>query len=194
MAAPSWRPPPATEGLSISAAARVRNRWRALLAVRWRYPEARAQDARLGRLPEDWHDWMHCPALDQEYNRPDCTCDQWLHRRPPRRFGVPRGKQIRQCLPWVVIVKSIDRVFPFPTLAPHDVTMASPPTRSPGRTAGRGAFRTARTVQSRPDHHRRQTRRGSVLSCQPTWLGGARCPVPAVRRAGGSARRLAASA
>lgn len=90
MLIPTWRPMPDTSELDDARrwveAATIRARYRRLMAVRWRYPHAREEDARLGRLPQDWHEWMPCVGYEG-YGGPLCGCDQWLDPREPVRFG-----------------------------------------------------------------------------------------------------------
>ena len=88
---PPWRPMPDTTELDEAhrwvEAATIRARYRRYMAVRWRYPQAREEDRRLGRLPPSgWHDWMQCPGYEG-HQGPLCVCDQWLRPKEPVRFG-----------------------------------------------------------------------------------------------------------
>lgn len=86
MAIPTWRDMPDTSSIDAKQAVIVRARHRRLMAIRWRYPQAREEDRRLGRLPTEWHDWMQCPGYEG-YQGPLCTCDRWTGPREPVRFG-----------------------------------------------------------------------------------------------------------
>lgn len=63
--------------------------------MRWRHSELRERDKKIGRLPEDWHDWMCCDA--DTYQGWYCTCDK------PRPEPVKRYKTAR-VLPGGVVV------------------------------------------------------------------------------------------
>lgn len=86
MPPPAWRPPPDTSHLDEDSkegmleAARLRNGHRRLMAIRWRNLRCRAMDRRFGRLPDDWHDWMRCPA-PEGYQTMGCTCDSWTKKK-----------------------------------------------------------------------------------------------------------------
>ena len=86
MAVPAWRPMPKTEEdeslPEYREGARIRAKHRTLMALRWRNKEARSEDKKLKRLPEDWHEWMNCPGVDQGYGTQLCTCDQPLNQHP----------------------------------------------------------------------------------------------------------------
>ena len=93
MPLPAWRPMPKTEeDASLPGyreGALIRARHRVLMAIRWRNKEARDEDKKLKRLPEDWHEWMGCPAVDQGYGSPPCTCDL-------RQSSHPREEEKRE--------------------------------------------------------------------------------------------------
>jgi hypothetical protein len=62
-----------------AAGAHRRAEHRRLMAVRWRNIDARKDDRAKSRLPQDWHDWMGCPANDGYATR-GCVCDLWAER------------------------------------------------------------------------------------------------------------------
>jgi hypothetical protein len=86
MTVPAWRPMPKTEEdpseEGYRKGALIRARHRTLMALRWRSKEARDEDKKARRLPDDWHEWMGCPGVDQGYGSPPCTCDQKLSTHP----------------------------------------------------------------------------------------------------------------
>jgi hypothetical protein len=105
-----WAPMPDTARSLRDAAlafrgAQIRARHRARMRLRWRVPELRAIDAAAKRLPEDWHEWMQCPA--GEYGLYDCVCDEdsrqerWPYLQPraykilPDRPRVPQSEQLQ---------------------------------------------------------------------------------------------------
>ena len=100
MSVPAWRPMPKTEEddslPEYRQGALMRARHRVLMAIRWRSKEARDEDKRLRRLPEDWHEWMGCPGVDQGYGSPPCTCDQKVSSHPSA--VMQRERQLRKRL------------------------------------------------------------------------------------------------
>jgi hypothetical protein len=132
---PAWRPMPEfaysveyvhhAPSHEIDQAAALRAQHRRIMAVRWRCPSARTEDRLMGRLPEDWHDWMHCPAVDG-YGSFGCTCDQWYSRVKQRgRVLVSHKLHTQQDLgsSYLVLsarlVETIDCAFRFPILSHH---------------------------------------------------------------------------
>lgn len=100
MTVPAWRPMPSTEENQSEDGYRqgalIRARHRTLMALRWRCKDARDEDKKLRRLPEDWHEWMGCPGVDQGYGSPACTCDQKLCQHP--REVRTRERELRKKL------------------------------------------------------------------------------------------------
>jgi len=179
MRIPAWRPPPDTDGLDYTTAARLRNAHRAAMAVRWRFKSAREADADQGRLPPNWHDWMGCPAPKEQnrdgYGHPWCTCDSWEDTRPSRRFGALKApSRVTEALQ-LVVVKTIDYHIGFPILSSH--ASPAPPARDqemvePPSPTGRR-------------RHRRQRRRSSqaLLASESAWGAGKRYSLSALLRA-----------
>lgn len=89
-----YRPPPVidTKATEVMEAARLRARWRRYMGLRWRWPDAREEDRKAGRLPEDWHDAVDCPGIEGEYQKQGCTCDEMPKRSKSKRFGTVKGK------------------------------------------------------------------------------------------------------
>lgn len=133
MGTPAWQPlpyfdPEATEP-PISERATARAHHRAIMALRWRNLEARAEDRKLGRLPYGWHDWMGCPR--DTYNSPGCTCDtickneqhpseiRQRERDMRARLNAPTARAPEtpgMCVQWV---QSIDTPTHQTTITPH---------------------------------------------------------------------------
>lgn len=128
MGTPSWQPlpyfdPEAAEP-SFSDRAKARASHRAIMAMRWRNQEARAEDRKLGRLPYDWHDWMLCPQ--DTYGASGCACDagQGKGQHPVVLRQIERERRAKQsamgartaqnaCVQWV---QSIDTPSRAPTI------------------------------------------------------------------------------
>ena len=77
----------------------MRARHRAMMALRWRDLEARADDKAHGRLPIDWHAWMGCPAYDplqkphDGYKQGGCICDVPLRNSPKQQREDTRAQR-----------------------------------------------------------------------------------------------------
>jgi hypothetical protein len=100
MPVPAWRPMPKTvedpSEPGYAEGSRIRAAHRTLMALRWRSKEARDEDRKARRLPDDWHDWMNCPGVDQGYATQACTCDKPLCQHP--RELVKRERDLRKKL------------------------------------------------------------------------------------------------
>ena len=181
MPSPPWREPPDTSHLDeddpagMLEAARLRNAWRNVMAIRWRNPKCREQDKNLGRLPEKWHDWMHCPA-PEGYGTNGCTCDIWLEKKKRKRYIAPRLRAREEqhaprctspAMPHLnrLVIKTIDLHLGVPILLEHAQDMQGDDE--------------ADTVVDQPRSPRAKSR--SYCSICPTWLRGRRCFVPKMR-------------
>lgn len=190
MPTPTWRPPPDTSDLDedseegmLEAASR-RNAHRNLMAIRWRDQQARAEDKQSGRLPENWHDWMRCPA-PEGYQTRGCTCDSWYQTKKRKRYYSPTLHQTHEGRRQLIqspaspsidrlVIKTIDLRLGVPILFCHDHRMQMGRATVPANVQV-GTIR----PKGRAYHY-----------CHPTWLGGKRCRVPGVRRRSHRAHRV----
>lgn len=192
MTTPAWRPMPDTsqfdreDPVQVREAAVIRSQYRHLMAIRWRSPEARAEDQQLGRLPENWHDWMDCPAFEG-YQSLGCTCDEWVRQKSPKRYRSDKLQiQKSQKRPILVpeIVKTIDTAGVVPILMGHAQERAND---SPNPELDLQATVVVSVADAEPlaqvvlpPHKSRSTR-------YPAWLGGKRSHLPQVRQPRGGA-------
>lgn len=95
MAWPQFRPMPVTKHMPYEQGAMLRANHRRLMMMRWRNPELRAEDRKLKQLPQDWHDWMMCDALDG-YGTQHCSCDTWMDRMAAVARNKPRSMMQRE--------------------------------------------------------------------------------------------------
>jgi len=184
MATPTWQPMPDTSELTIPEAAEVRTLHRALMAVRWRDPEARAEDQAAGLLPRRWHEWMLCAGFDEKkerffgYEGPRCTCNDWVkpERRKGQRYPEKPAYAEREAIPhYFLLVKTIDMSKSIPILVPkHEnipkTFMASELDPLPSLLPKRRRYR------------RRNTKK--LFSSQPSYFGGRRRTMSQLRRDG----------
>lgn len=204
-----WQPMPETEHLEDTApreAAQIRARYRNQMALRWRTRQARDEDRRAGRLPQDWHDWMGCPGYEG-YNGPCCTCDTWgtakqaraeqLARRAPSNRGQQRttpsatperiailsGKSADFLPKYVLFYLAIDCVTVLPIVAPHAADTTG---IAQSRLAG-GIPRKRRLPGSDPSRLGSRSPQG-LPRCESAWLPGIRRRVPLLWRDSGRAR------
>lgn len=184
MTTPSWQPMPDTRALTIAEGAQVRSRHRARMAVRWRDKEARASDQAAGRLPKNWHSWMHCPGFDDNkernfgYKGPGCTCNHWV--KPQRKqYKYSESDEPIPFTGYVLLVKTIDMSKGVPILTPyHDA-----------RTQISMALELDARIQKpivKNCYRRRNTRK--LFTRKPTYLAGSWRTMSQLRRNGMRAR------
>lgn len=137
MGTPSWQPlpffDPETNEPPLVERARARANHRAIMAMRWRNQEARAEDRKLGRLPYDWHEWMGCPH--DQYGAKECTCDRDMRNQQhpsvlrqrerahrAKLASAPSGAQDSACVHWVESIDTtrIDTSWHPGTMPGHD--------------------------------------------------------------------------